>query len=96
LHTLLLVVKQKKNILDYIDRPKNRGKPAWKEIWLAMTINSLNYHTVTDLVEEWYGTAHKIAFQFHTPFTKDDSLWLPFGDKRDKVVDNLAFCLASL
>jgi Fe-coproporphyrin III synthase len=81
--------KTKQNILDYIDRPKNRGKPAWKEIWLAMTINSLNYHTVTDLVEEWYGTAHKIAFQFHTPFMRDDSLWLRFGDKRDKVVDNL-------
>jgi hypothetical protein len=54
-----------------------------------MTINSLNYHTVIDLVEEWHGIVHKIAFQFHTPFIKDDSLWLPFGDKRDKVVDNL-------
>ncbi len=81
--------KTKQNILDYIDGPKNRGKPAWKDIWIAMTINSLNYHTVIDLVEEWHGTVHKIAFQFHTPFIKDDSLWLPFGDKRDKVVDNL-------
>jgi hypothetical protein len=42
-----------------------------------MTINSLNYHTVTDLVKEWYGIVHKIAFQFHTPFVKDDPLWLP-------------------
>ncbi|HET6716624.1 MAG TPA: radical SAM protein [Nitrososphaeraceae archaeon] len=81
--------KTKQNILDYIDGPKNRGKPAWKDIWIAMTINSLNYHTVIDLVEEWHGIVHKIAFQFHTPFIKDDSLWLPFGDKRDKVVDNL-------
>ena len=81
--------KTKQNILDYIDGPKNRGKPAWKDIWIAMTINSLNYQTVIDLVEEWHGTVHKIAFQFHTPFINDDSLWLPFGDKRDKVVDNL-------
>ena len=81
--------KTKQNILDYIDGSKNRGKPAWKDIWIAMTINSLNYHTVIDLVEEWHGTVHKIAFQFHTPFINNDSLWLPFGDKRDKVVDNL-------
>ena len=81
--------KTKQNILDYIDGPKNRGKPARKDIWIAMTINSLNYRTVIDLVEEWHGTAHKIAFQFHTPFIKDDSLWLPFGDIRDEVVDNL-------
>ena len=54
-----------------------------------MTINSLNYHTVIDLVEEWYGIVHKIAFQFHTPFSKDDPLWLPFGDKRNKVIEKL-------
>jgi Fe-coproporphyrin III synthase len=81
--------KTKQNILDYINGPNNRSKPAWKDIWIAMTINSLNYHTISDLVEIWRGTVHKIAFQFHTPFIKDDLLWLPFGDKRDKVVDNL-------
>ncbi len=81
--------KTKHNILDYVDGPKNRGKPAWKDIWIAMTINSLNYQNVIDLVEEWHGTVHKIAFQFHTPFINDDPLWLPFGDKRDKVVDSL-------
>jgi hypothetical protein len=81
--------KTKQNILDYIDGQRNRGNPPWKDIWIAMTINSLNYHTVRDLVEEWHGTVHKIAFQFHTPLIKDDPLWLPFGDKRDKVIDNL-------
>jgi Fe-coproporphyrin III synthase len=81
--------KTKQNVLAYIDGPMDQGKPAWKDIWIAVTINSVNYHTVTDLVDEWRGTAHKIAFQFHTPFIKDDSLWLPFGDKRDKVVDDL-------
>jgi MoaA/NifB/PqqE/SkfB family radical SAM enzyme len=66
--------KTKQNISDYINGPKNRGKPAWKDIRIAMTINSLNYHTVIDLVEEWHGTVQKIAFQFHTPFIKDDPL----------------------
>jgi Fe-coproporphyrin III synthase len=32
---------------------------------------------------------NKIGFQFHTPFIKNDPLWMPFGDKRTKVVDNL-------
>ena len=81
--------KTKRNISDYTLGPGENCKPNCKDIWIAMTINSLNYHTVTDLVEEWYGMVHKIAFQFHTPFNKDDPLWLPFGDKRDKIVENL-------
>jgi hypothetical protein len=32
---------------------------------------------------------NKIGFQFHTPFVKGDPLWLPFGQERNKVVDNL-------
>lgn len=81
--------KTKRNVSDYVSGPGRNRKPARKDIWIAMTINSLNYHTVTDLVEEWYGIVHKIAFQFHTPFVKDDPLWLPFGDKRNRVVDDL-------
>lgn len=79
----------KKNIFDYVSQPNRKGKPAWKDIWLSMTINSLNFSTVTDLAEEWQGKVNKIAFQFHTPFIKDDPLWLPFGDKRNAVVDTL-------
>ena len=54
-----------------------------------MTINSQNYNTVKDLVEEWNGKVNKIGFQFHTPFVKDDPLWMPFGEKRTKVVEGL-------
>ncbi len=82
-------LKTKKNVYNYISGPDRDGKPAWKDIWIAMTINSLNHNTVTELVELWHETVYKIAFQFHTPFVKDDPLWLPFGDKRDQVVDTL-------
>ncbi len=82
-------LKTKRNIYNYISGPDGNGKPAWKDIWIAMTINSLNHHTVTELVQEWRGIVYKIEFQFHTPFVKDDPLWLPFGDKRDQVVETL-------
>ena len=81
--------KTKQNILEYIKGPDRKGKPAWKDIWITMTINSLNYNTIENLVEEWKGKVNKIGFQFHTPFIKDDPLWMPFGNKRTKVVDNL-------
>src|SRR5918996_1514047 len=65
--------KTRKNIFDYIEKqPKRNGKLAWKDIWITMTINSLNYSTAIDLAQEWRGTVNKIGFQFHTPFTKDD------------------------
>jgi len=54
-----------------------------------MTINSLNYSTVENLVEEWKGKVNKIGFQFHTPFIKDDPLWMPFGNKRSEVVEKI-------
>jgi MoaA/NifB/PqqE/SkfB family radical SAM enzyme len=82
-------IKTKQNILEYIRGPDRKGKPAWKDIWITMTINSLNYNTIEDLVEEWKNKVNKIGFQFHTPFIKNDPLWMPFGDKRTKVVENL-------
>jgi MoaA/NifB/PqqE/SkfB family radical SAM enzyme len=81
--------KTKKNILEYINGPSRNGKPAWKDIWITMTINSLNHSTIEDLVDEWKDIANKIGFQFHTPFSDNDPLWLPYGDTRNKVVDNL-------
>jgi MoaA/NifB/PqqE/SkfB family radical SAM enzyme len=81
--------KTKQNILEYMRGPNRQGKPAWKDIWITMTINSLNYNTIEDLTEEWKGKVNKIGFQFHTPFVKNDPLWMPFGDERSKVVDNL-------
>lgn len=81
--------KTKQNILEYIKGPYRNGKPAWKDIWITMTINSLNYRTVNDLVDEWKGTVNKIGFQFHTPFVKGDPLWLKFGEERNGIVDGL-------
>ena len=54
-----------------------------------MTINSQNYMTVEDLIEEWRGKVNKIGFQFHTPFVKGDPLMLSFGDIRNQVVNRL-------
>jgi MoaA/NifB/PqqE/SkfB family radical SAM enzyme len=81
--------KTKENILEYRRGPNRKGKPAWKDIWITMTINSLNYSTVENLVEEWKGKVNKIGFQFHTPFIKDDPLWMPFGNKRSEVVEKI-------
>jgi len=81
--------KTKSNILDYIDGPPRNGKPAWKDIWISMTINSINYSTAIELAEEWNGKVNKIGFQFHTPFMKGDPLWLEFGSLRNDLVDRL-------
>lgn len=78
--------KTKQNIIDYV---KNNGEKSWKDIWITMTINSLNYGTVKDVAEEWHDYSNKIGFQFHTPFGKGDPLWLPFGPERTKVVDDI-------
>ena len=76
----------RKNILGYVEK---NGNDAWKDIWISMTINSLNYKIVPDVIEEWHDYTNKIGFQFHTPFTKGDPLWLPFGPERTKVVDDI-------
>src|ERR671918_662234 len=67
----------------------NRSKPAWKDIWITMTINSLNHSCVEDLIKEWDGIVNKVGFQFHTPFTMNDPLWVPFGPERTRMVDKL-------
>ena len=50
-----IYAKTKQNILEYIKGPVGKGKPAWKDIWITMTINSLNYNTIENLAEEWKG-----------------------------------------
>ncbi|WP_268541939.1 radical SAM protein [Candidatus Nitrosotenuis cloacae] len=76
----------KKNVMDYI---KKNGEKAWKDIWITMTINSVNHHTVRQVVEEWHGRTNKIGFQFHTPFAKGDPLFMPFGPERTRLVDDI-------
>lgn len=78
--------KTRKNILDYIGQ---NGEKGWKDIWISMTINSLNYKTVKDVIDEWYPYVNKIGFQFHTPFMKGDPLWLPYGPERTRLVDDI-------
>lgn len=78
--------KTRKNVIDHVE---NNGEKAWKDIWITMTINSLNYKTVKDVAEEWHDYSNKIGFQFYTPFGKGDPLWLPFGPERTKVVDDI-------
>jgi Fe-coproporphyrin III synthase len=75
--------------MEYLPGPDRNGKPAWKDIWITMTINSLNYGTIDNLIQEWKGVVNKTGFQFHTPFVKGDPLWLPFGQERNKAVDKL-------
>ena len=78
--------KTRENVIDYIEK---NGKNAWKDIWITMTINSRNYTTVKQVIKEWQKYSNKIGFQFHTPFMKGDPLWLPFGEKRSKVIDEI-------
>lgn len=78
--------KTRKNVLDYVEK---NGKNAWKDIWITMTINSQNHHTIKDVIDDWKDITNKIGFQFHTPFMKGDPLWMPFGDKRTKVIDEI-------
>lgn len=78
--------KTRKNVIDYVEK---NGEKAWKDIWITMTINSRNYMTVKQVIEEWNDYSNKIGFQFHTPFMKGDPLWLPFGEKRSKVIDDI-------
>jgi MoaA/NifB/PqqE/SkfB family radical SAM enzyme len=58
-------------------------------VTINMTINSLNYRCIEDVVREWYNFVKAITFQFHTPFSYNDKLWLPYGKVRDNVVDKL-------
>lgn len=76
----------RKNVMDYV---QSNDKNAWKDIWITMTINSKNYKTIENVIDDWKDYSNKIGFQFHTPFMKNDPLWMPFGKERDKVVDRL-------
>ena len=78
--------KTRKNVLDYV---KNNGEKAYKDIWITMTINSQNYKTIKQVIKDWKPYSNKIGFQFHTPFMKGDPLWMPFGEERTQLVDEL-------
>ncbi len=52
-----------------------------------MTINSKNYKTIPQVLDDWKDYSNKIGVQFHTPFVDGDPLWLPFGKERNQVID---------
>jgi MoaA/NifB/PqqE/SkfB family radical SAM enzyme len=59
------------------------------KVTINMTINNLNWKCVEKVVDEWYGHARAITFQFYTPFSRYDKLWLPYGKLRNFVIDKL-------
>ena len=71
--------KVKQNVIDHPE----------VDVVINMTINSLNYGCVGDVVDEWYSFARAFTFQFHTPFSYDDTLWLPYGKTRNSTIDKL-------
>ena len=78
--------KTRKNVLDYVN---TNGEKAWKDIWITMTINSKNLHTIKTVINDWKDYSNKIGFQFHTPFMQGDPLWVPFGEERTKVINEI-------
>ena len=69
----------KKNVQEFVG---SGGSVA-----INMTLNTLNYKTVVDVLHEWEDIAGRISIQFHTPFIDNDPLWLPFGDERNRSID---------
>jgi len=78
--------KTRKNVIEYVNK---NGDKAWKDVWITMTINSQNYKSIRDVIEDWHDISNKIGFQFHTPFIENDPLWIPFGNTRNKIVDEI-------
>ncbi len=71
--------KIRQNVLDHPE----------ENVVINMTINNLNYKCIESVAREWYDLARAITFQFHTPFSYDDELWLPYGNLRNSVIDKL-------
>lgn len=71
----------KKNVQDFVD--------AGGKVDINMTLNTLNYKTIMDVIHEWDNIAGRISIQFHTPFVDNDPLWLPFGEERNKTIDSI-------
>lgn len=71
--------KIKKNIISH---------PEIKTV-INMTVNRLNYKSVGEVCKEWYPYAQAITFQFHTPFTYTDELWLEYGKARNQTINQL-------
>ncbi len=73
--------KMKKNVKDFVG--------TGGRVDANMTLNTMNYKTVIDVLREWDDIVGRISIQFHTPFIDNDPLWLPFGEERDKTIDSI-------
>jgi MoaA/NifB/PqqE/SkfB family radical SAM enzyme len=71
-----------KNVREYVEE-------TGKKVWISMTVNSWNYKEITGVAEYWKELAATINFQFHTPFMENDPLWIPYGDKKNEVLDKI-------
>lgn len=76
-----------KNVKEFTDVHGINGKGFFTAI--SMTINAWNYKHVKEVVSEWQKLVASMVVQFHTPFSYDDPLWLPYGETRDQVIDEL-------
>ena len=79
--------KIKRHVEEFVQTNGKKGKKFFTAI--SMTINSLNYKYVEDVVKEWHDLVEIMVVQFHTPFSNNDPLWLPYGKTRDRVIDDL-------
>jgi hypothetical protein len=58
-------------------------------ILINMTLNRLNMDEIEAVVKEFYDYAKGMSISFSTPFSDDDSLWIPYGSLRDKIIDKI-------
>lgn len=74
--------KIEKNVIEYV-------KDTKKKVWISMTINTWNSKDVIQVAEYWKDLAESINFQFHTPFMEKDPLWIPYGDEKNKILNQI-------
>ena len=74
--------KIEKNVREYT-------KQTGRRVWISMTINTWNCDEVVAVAEYWKDIAESINFQFHTPFMENDPLWVPYGAKKNQILDQI-------
>jgi len=58
-------------------------------ILINMTLNRLNMNEIEGVVKEFYDYAKGMSISFHTPFSYNDPLWIPYGSPRDRIIDKI-------
>ena len=74
--------KIEKNVREYNNK-------TGKKIFVSMTINSWNCNDVLQVAEYWRDLASGINFQFHSPFQDNDPLWVPYGNKKNEIINQI-------